>query len=79
MNKIVAWFAHRQKAVAAWVGANLVWCQTIAAQQGGFHNVSAVEWVALAVANATALGVYTATNTPKTVPSSSATPHGPVQ
>lgn len=75
MSKFIAWLGRSRKAIAALVGAVLVWCQTIAVQDGGFHNVTAVEWVALAVAVATAFGVYGTSNDPATA----VAPHGPVQ
>lgn len=62
MSKLVAWFGRSRKAIAAFVGAVLVWCQGIALQDGGFHHITAYEWVALATAVATALGVYSALN-----------------
>lgn len=75
MSKITAWFARSQKAIAGLVGAVLTWCSVIANQRGGFNNISAIEWVALGIAVATALGVYTATNAPA---ASNIPPHGPL-
>lgn len=59
---IVTWLARRTKAIAAFITAVLVWCQVIAAQDGGFTAITALEWVGLAIAVAGALGVYNATN-----------------
>ena len=66
MSNFFAFLGRSRKAIAALVGAVLVWCQAIAAQPGGFQKITAVEWVALAVALATALGVYAASNDPTT-------------
>ena len=54
-----------RKAVYALVGTVLTWSAIIAQQTNNFRSITAVEWVALAVAVATALGVYGTVNDPK--------------
>lgn len=75
-TRISSWFAKKQKAVAGLVGAVLTWCSVIAYQDGGFRNIIAPEWVGLAIALATALGVYTATNAPAAPPVTRNVPSG---
>lgn len=64
MSKLAAWFGRSRKAVAGFVTPILAWCTVVAAQPGSFHRVTAVEWVGLAIAAATGLGVYQAANEP---------------
>lgn len=74
MKNVIQWFGARSKTIAALVGAVLLWCQLIATQDGGFGSVTDLEWVGLAIAIATALGVYTATNGPGPVAKAEAVP-----
>jgi len=64
-SKFVAWFGRSRKAIAGLVTAVLSWCTLIANQDGGFHRITAAEWVALAIAVATALSVYGTSNDPQ--------------
>ena len=62
MSKLAAWFGRSRKAVAAVVTPCLAWSTLVAAQPGGFQNITATEWVSLAIGLATGLGVYQASN-----------------
>lgn len=64
MAKFVAWVGRSRKAIAAVVTPGLAWATLVSAQPGSFQNITAVEWVSLAVGLATGLGVYQASNDP---------------
>lgn len=64
MKSLVAWFGRSRKAIAAVVTPALAWATLVASQPGSFQNITAVEWVSLAVGIATGLSVYQASNDP---------------
>lgn len=57
-------FGRYQKALAALVAGVVGWAAVVVASPSG--PVTSAEWLALAVAGATALGVYAVPNTPPT-------------
>lgn len=64
MSNFFAFLGRSRKAIAGVVTPVLAWATVVAAQPGGFQNITGTEWVALAIAAATGLGVYQAANDP---------------
>ena len=64
MAAITKKIGRSRKAIAGVVTPTLAWATIVAGQPGSFQRVTAVEWVGLAIALATGLGVYQAANDP---------------